>query len=168
MLLGKTSTMGYCVDLRASSCLVGGILAKSKRVKARDAADKAFSLYIRARDKRCVLCGRQDQLTCGHVFSRVAYSTRWHPLVSFAQCWGCNLRHEHDPYPFMNYARKMLGDSLLDKMHNIHMHPIKLKEYDLREIAEFYKLALKEGLTYFSTDVYPMPGCLIKAIHLGE
>lgn len=46
-----------------------------------DAADKAFSLYIRSRDKKCVhpLCNRTEFLQCSHFWGRGKESTRFDP-----------------------------------------------------------------------------------------
>ena len=77
--------------------------------------DKVFSQYIRFRDQRCVTCGSRENLQCGHLFSRTAYSTRWHPRNAFCQCSSCNLRHEHDPYPLVLASLGAIGILLLLK-----------------------------------------------------
>lgn len=108
--------------------------ASRKRSSVVKALDREFSLWIRARDRRCVQCGREDQLTCGHVFSRVAYSTRWDPRNAFGQCMGHNLRHEHDPWPFLNYARTQLGAEQFDAMHLDYSTPRKWTTADLEDL----------------------------------
>lgn len=120
-----------------------------KRSRARKtlvrALDKAFSEYIRARDGKCVTCGSKSNLTCGHLFSRVSYSTRWNPKNAFCQCWACNFKHEYDAYPLMVYAINHLSKDEVDAMHQEYSRPIKYKDYQLEEMTEHYK-KLKKGL----------------------
>lgn len=108
--------------------------ASRKRSTVVKALDREFSLFIRQRDRRCVQCGREDQLTCGHVFSRAAYSTRWDPRNAFGQCMGHNLRHEFDPWPFLNYARTQLGAEEFDKLHRDYSTPNKWSTAGLEEM----------------------------------
>jgi len=80
--------------------------------------DKLFSEYIRLRDKNtCVLCGSTERSQCGHLFSRVALNTRWDEENSYCQCSGCNLRHEHDSYPYNNWFIEKFGKEKWDEMH---------------------------------------------------
>ncbi len=65
-----------------------------------DAADIVFSLFIRARDKRCVKCGRRGLpnadglpvlgLQASHYWSRRHESTRFDPFNVDALCAGCH------------------------------------------------------------------------------
>lgn len=103
------------------------------------AADRAFSRYIIARDGgRCVQCGTAKHPTCGHLFSRIAYSTRWNPDGAACQCAGHNLRHEHDPYPFTKYFIDLHGHEWVDKLHALWNQPVKFKDYQLIEIAKYF------------------------------
>jgi len=111
----------------------------SNRKKLVAKLDRVFSKYIRARDKRCVICGRTDKLTCGHLFSRVAYSTRWEPDNAFCQCTGCNLSHEHDPLPLVRYAEKIHGKEKIDALHRTYRTTRKFSDADLRELIDKYK-----------------------------
>ena len=104
--------------------------------------DKTMSCLIKKRDIYCVICGTFENLTNGHVFSRVAYSTRWDFDNCFCQCVGCNLRHEYDPYPLMEYARKILGSKKLELLHKKHRTVKKYKTYELAELLE----TLKKGV----------------------
>ena len=102
--------------------------------------DGVFSLFIRSRDRRCVTCGSQSNLTCGHLFSRIAYSTRWREDNCFAQCLSCNLRHEYDPYPFMNYYLRRFGQDKLDQLHRDYSTIRKFSNPELQELIDKYKL----------------------------
>jgi hypothetical protein len=86
------------------------------------ALDKIVSLIVRLRDKQCVLCGKRQNLQCGHLFSRVWYQIRWNLLNCHTQCSGCNFKHEHDSYPFQEWFKKKFGElqyhSLYQQAHN--------------------------------------------------
>jgi len=108
------------------------------------AADSYFSKYIRLRDKRCVVCGTTENLTCGHLFSRVSYSLRWSEKQCFAQCASCNLRHEHDPYPFTRWFISRYGLDQYDQLHAEWKKTKKFSGFELAEIAEYYKDLIKK------------------------
>jgi hypothetical protein len=101
-------------------------------------ADDAFSRFIRARDKRCVQCGKTDELTCGHLFSRIAYSTRWDEDGAMCQCKGHNMRHEFDPYPFMKLFIDIHGQAWVDSLHAKWSQPVKVKNYQLEKLARYF------------------------------
>lgn len=107
----------------------------STRKKAVLAADKAFSLMIRNRDRRCVVCGSTERLTCGHLFSRAHYSTRWDPENAFCQCAPCNFRHEFDPGPLTLYYLSLYGAAKYSALHARFSRPAKLSVEDIREIT---------------------------------
>jgi hypothetical protein len=86
------------------------------------------------RDEMCVCCGTRSNLTPGHLFSRVAYSTRWDLTNVYAQCASCNSRHERDPYPLTNYFIEIWGRKKLDELHFKYVHPVKYKDFQLEEL----------------------------------
>lgn len=103
-------------------------------------ADTAFSLYIRARDgHQCVLCGSRDMIQCGHIFSRVAYSTRWDEDNAYAQCASCNMKHEHNAYPFLEWCRKKKGQKKMDELFRKWNSTVKYHDAELEAIAQEYK-----------------------------
>ena len=109
------------------------------RKQAVKAADKAFSEYIRKRDEYCVTCGSKDRLQCGHLFSRVAYSTRWNEHNAAAQCAACNMRHEYDPGPLTLYFLHRSGQDAYEELHSLHKSPMKFKTYQIEELANYYR-----------------------------
>jgi len=112
----------------------------SDRKKLVAKLDKVFSEYIRKRDgNRCVTCGSLERPTCGHVFSRSSYSTRWDEQNAWCQCWGCNYKHEFDPYPLTEYARKTLGQELYDEVHLRYNTPHKFKDFEIQEMIDKFK-----------------------------
>lgn len=104
--------------------------------------DKVFSLYIRARDGRCVLCGKTDSLQCGHVFSRVAYSVRWDERNAYCQCSGCNLWHEYDPYPFYTWWQERYGMAAFHALHALWAKTAKFSAADLQIMLDNYQRKL--------------------------
>ena len=112
---------------------------KSDRKKAVAYADKWFSLFIRARDGRCVTCGSSESLQCGHLFTRAAYSTRWDERNAFCQCAGCNLRHEHDSSPLTAYYLSRFGEDAYHELHRKHKQTVKLSTAEIRAIGDSFK-----------------------------
>jgi len=93
--------------------------------------DKLVGVIVKQRDGSCVCCGSTYILQPGHLFSRIAYSTRWDMENLYCQCRNCNLKHEYDPYPLMNYAIKKHGQKLIDELHRRYVTPHKFKTYEL-------------------------------------
>ena len=106
--------------------------------------DKTFSEFIRKRDGHCVVCGRRENLTCGHLFSRIAYSTRWDEANAYGQCAGCNLRHEHDAYPFTKWFLKKFGQRAWDDLHRKYSTIKKFTNQDLEALTTHFELRKKE------------------------
>lgn len=107
-------------------------------------ADQLLSLYVRLRDKRCVTCGKTGNLTCGHLFSRSHYSTRWDLKNVYTQCWGCNFKHEHDPYPLTRYATLVWGEKEIEALHQRYCSPTHYKTKDLMGIVDTLKNLVSE------------------------
>lgn len=67
-------------------------------------ADKTFSAYIRARDKKCVRCGWEGKsLQCSHFWPRAISSTRYDPENCDTLCYGC---HYGDRLRGWEYAKQ--------------------------------------------------------------
>ncbi len=104
--------------------------------------DKLVSQYIIARDKKCVNCGSRTNLTGGHLFSRVAYSTRWEVRNVFCQCVSCNMRHEYDPFPLTSYFIEKYGMKEYDSLHRQYSTPRKFKDFELAVMVDQFEKAL--------------------------
>lgn len=101
-------------------------------------ADAAFSVFIRNRDKECVVCGKTEDLTCGHLFSRVAYSTRWDELNCHCQCVECNLSHEYDAQPFTSWFIRKFGIETYDDLHRQYWTKRRFSDGDIAEMWKRY------------------------------
>lgn len=82
-------------------------------------------------------------LTPGHLFSRVAHSTRWDLNNIFAQCGSCNLKHEYDPYPLTKYYIDKFGLEAYDALHFAYSHTRPYKTWELIELRENLKKVLE-------------------------
>ena len=96
--------------------------------------DKIVGDIVKERDGKCVTCDGSNNLQPGHLFSRVAYSTRWDLNNVFCQCQSCNFKHEMDPYPLTNYYIKNFGRKMYDYLHRQYVTPKKFKDFQLEEL----------------------------------
>ena len=116
--------------------------SKSRKQLVRQ-LDKVFSEYIRARDKKCICCGTQEDLQCGHLLSRVAYSTRWDEDNAHAQCRKCNLVHEHNPHI---YVKAYIQQHGINQYYNIlskYSKAVKISNAEMEQMIEEYQEKLK-------------------------
>jgi hypothetical protein len=107
--------------------------------------DKVCSMYIRARDGKCVICGSTDKLTNGHLFSRTSYSTRWDSVKggnNHCQCWGCNYRHEFDSYQYNRWYISKFGQAKWEKLHQRYKAVKKFKDFELQEMIDDFEQKL--------------------------
>lgn len=100
-------------------------------------ADRVFSLWIRARDGRCVTCGSMYKLQAGHYVSRSWSSLRYDEKNVNCQCLSCNVfkRGNMDEYArFMirNYGPDILNELALKKF------PYQFRISELEEIIKKY------------------------------
>lgn len=119
----------------------------SERKKLVKELDRVVSLFIRARDKECVICGSRERLQNGHLFTRTAYSTRWDITEDgncHCQCATHNYIHEMDSYPFTKWYLNNFGEQAYDELHLRHKQVCKLKDYRLKEMIDNVKLKLKK------------------------
>lgn len=124
------------------SCSRAILVPMEERKKLVREADKVAALYVKKRDGRCLVCGASTDLTCGHLFSRAHYSTRWIEENLYTQCKGCNLLHEHDPYPLLQVAIRKYGKKKIDTLHRKFQTPVKTTNGHLKLIIEHYKKKL--------------------------
>lgn len=87
-------------------------------------ADRAFSLYIRNRDKRCVLTDIGDcasngagQLCNGHMIKRGKWTTRFDEMNCNTLCFECNYRDNNYPHHYVNWFLKKYGQDEFDRLY---------------------------------------------------
>lgn len=99
--------------------------------------DKIVGDIVKLRDgSRCVTCGGTKNICPGHLFSRVAYSTRWNLDNVACQCQSCNYRHELNAYPYFDWFLKRYGKARLDELHMIYSTPRPFKTWELEELYD--------------------------------
>lgn len=91
-----------------------------------DAADKAFSEYIRTRDGwKCRRCGKQYNpllptdrmaLHCSHFQGRGKEATRFEPLNADALCYGCHQYFTSHPAEHVDWQVRMKGRIVVDEL----------------------------------------------------
>jgi len=88
----------------------------------------------------CVTCGG-EATDPGHLFTRRWYSTRWDLKNIYPQCRACNMRHEQDPYPLINYFIELWGRQALEDLHKLAKTPHKgpWKVWELEGLFEELK-----------------------------
>ena len=113
---------------------------RSERKRLVTRLDNIFSLYIRARDKKC--CTRtsrcSDVLQCGHLFTRASYSTRWNILYSFGQCSSCNMKHEYHPEIMIDWFIDKFGLDAFKQGIRDHSQNPKFTNKELQEKIDYY------------------------------
>jgi len=112
--------------------------------------DKIVSEIVIMRDRKCICCGTDQKLTCGHLFSRVAYSTRWDLENCYAQCLSCNFRHEYDPYPMIQKVSEKHGVGFIDELHSEFVRAVPIKTFQLKTLYESMQV-IKRALEYEAT-----------------
>jgi len=108
----------------------------TERKKLVKTLDKLVSKIVVARDKRCITCGKTERLGNGHLFSRIAYSTRWDLRNCNAQCVSCNYRHEYDFYRYEQAFKNKYGEEAYHELYRQFNKPRKFTDKELKELLE--------------------------------
>lgn len=116
---------------------------KSDFEKLRDRLDRKLSIYIRARDGRCMVCGSQENLQNGHYISRAYFMVRWDDRNCNCQCASCNRIHEKDPEPYRQFMVDKYGDEVIQTLSQLAHSGQKLSHSDLHEIEKEIEKKLK-------------------------
>lgn len=120
---------------------------RRKRKSARKALvaklDRAFSVWVRTRDAvtfggKCSLCQARPIEEAAHLISRGKHSVRWDPANAYAQCRGCNLRHEYHPAYYTNWWVNRHGIAAYNDLFRRSNEIAKFSREDLEAmIAKF-------------------------------
>jgi hypothetical protein len=87
-----------------------------------DVADKAFSLYVRTRDRwTCQRCGKRYEpptmaLHCSHFQGRGKEATRFHPDNADALCYGCHQYFTSQPGEHLAWQVGRKGQDKIDEL----------------------------------------------------
>lgn len=112
---------------------------KTPRQRAIKKCDDAFSRYIRARDRGvCYTCESDQDLQCGHLFTRGRMATRWDPKAARAQCEACNLLHESEPEHFVEKWIREHSRYEYEKLLRKSRMVVKMSTDDIRTLAQMF------------------------------
>ena len=121
---------------------------KSSLTRAKNLADKYFSLYVRQRDAdengmvKCCTCGKRGHwkdFDCGHFMSRRYEATRFEEKNTGVQCTGCNIFSQGKQFEFGKYLDERYGEGTAENMLLRSKMTVKRGELGLRWIIEEYK-----------------------------
>ena len=97
----------------------------------RNKLDQLFSRYIRERDRwTCRVCGKQypkgsQGLHCSHIFSRRHSAIRYDERNAVAKCFSCHQWYGGNPVEGGEWARRELGDDVIDELMRLKQKPFK-------------------------------------------
>jgi hypothetical protein len=111
-------------------------------------ADKYFSLYIRLRDAdengcaKCFTCGAYKpvkEMDCGHWIKRQHQVTRFSEMNCQVQCKRCNAFEQGRDSDFERNLIKKYSKDKLAALVVLSKLPFKRAQFELDEIAKYYK-----------------------------
>ncbi|MDR2915114.1 MAG: recombination protein NinG [Tannerella sp.] len=100
-----------------------------------------FNKAIVERDKKCVICGKRENLQCSHFYSVGAHNgLRFHPWNAHTMCAGCHLKHHNsDPYMYVKWFEDTLPECL-KWLTSIKNNTIRYSQPNLKAIKAFIKM----------------------------
>jgi len=131
-------------DLYGGSDVVRTRQKRNPRKTAVNRADHFASLAVRSSGP-CVLAEFvprhecKGKLECGHLFSRVAYSTRWADMNLYPICSWANIRMESDPVvarQLLEYAESKWGKPMIEELHRIYEQAKPVPTWLIQELAD--------------------------------
>ena len=116
----------------------------TERKKLESQLDTLTSLIVRKRDRKCIDCGVQVNLTCSHLFHRSKRAVRWDLKNCNCHCLEHNERHDQHPEFYIKWFIDEYGqreyDILLFKSNQIKRFTIE----ELRELKTSHESYLSE------------------------
>ena len=106
--------------------------------KLKKKADKVFSLWIRARDKRCVSCGSEQNLQNGHYISRSHNATRYNEKNNNCQCLTCNIFKKGNYPAYTLYLMRKYGNGIIKELEKIGRETKQFTPAELERIIKKY------------------------------
>lgn len=103
----------------------------------RDAADIAFSQYMKAKICHCERCYSRKSLEVSHYWGRAHEATRFDSENCDVLCNYCHRRFHSDPGSYEAWKRKKLGDKRYDALYvRAHSYCKKDRKFQLLKIIE--------------------------------
>lgn len=115
--------------------------------RAKEVADRVFSLYIRRRDcpdgvGRCISCGKLitvETCDCGHYIPRGNMATRYYERNCAAQCRPCNRYKDGNLVGFTIGLVERYGDGIIEELNALKHTTTKFSKSDYEELIKKYK-----------------------------
>ena len=101
--------------------------------------DRLTPMFVRRRDRRCVICGSRSNLQCSHFYSRRHLSIRFDLRNCHAMCAGCNRRHNSDPEPYLAFMRERYGPDVVEELGRVRDGLRKVSDEELSWLLGEYK-----------------------------
>lgn len=122
--------------------------------------DRVFSLYVRLRDCMpngygvCISCSRIkpfEEMDCGHFFSRVNMSTRFHEDNCHCECRHCNRFVEDHLIGYQKNLIRKIGEERYNRLAVLSKQIKKWSPYELEEMITYYaekvrRLSAEKGI----------------------
>lgn len=102
--------------------------------------DRVFSIFIRLRDRTCVLCGSTLNLECSHYHGRSNPESRVDPLNSHAMCGLHNQAHNSDREPYRRFLIRTYGEGVLDELERRMLNHQKQTDEEIKADIEEYEM----------------------------
>jgi len=116
-------------------------LPKLKTLKNK--LDKTFNLYIRLRDKKCILSGKKDHLQCSHYYDYMQTpSLRWDERNAHAMTNKIHYKHHHGKAAdYAHFMYKKYGIEFMEILYLDSQKPfVATREYYIEKIEYFQGL----------------------------
>ena len=109
---------------------------KKKKLWNSKKADREFSLYIRARDKKCLVCGSKEYLQVSHFWGRLNSAVRYDEENCITLCAGCHFFYENEKQGrYRDFMLKWLGEKRYNELEK-RAHSHKKRREVLKEVQE--------------------------------
>lgn len=133
--------------------------SKSSKLKAKEKAWKAFSIFIRTRDcirftgstdrGMCITCKREypiKQLQAGHFIAGRGNAVLFDEDAVYSQCYGCNVGRSGAHVQYFLFMEKEHTRAYLEEIIRRSNETIKYTELDYLSKEQLYKEKLKRLL----------------------
>lgn len=149
---GRNHTNRFCsqvCDKRFKTKRASTPEARSKSRQMRSpkmrSLDNLFSKVIRARDGKCLHCGKLESLQCSHVLPRTYISVRWNLNNAITLCYRCHIYWWHKyPHEAVAWYDELFPGRYEQLKVQAEQH-FKVNKEDIRTALK--EIAKKEGIT---------------------
>ena len=126
-------------------------MKRNKAKTLKNKLDKLWSLYIRDRFPKCIVCG-DSPTQAHHCISRKAQGNgvKWHPRNGVGLCYRCQIHKLHGQQgdklfldTYIKRVNELVCDEEQEEIRQLSKKIIKLDISDLEELIEEFKWRLK-------------------------